>query len=54
MFAYDCKNCKQFTILGYVNELGEHFCSKECYKEYCEKNNYKPNLDKLIEIKGAE
>ena len=45
MLAYECKNCKQFHISGYVNEYNEHFCSKECYLEYRylkyrEKNGY--------------
>ena len=51
MLAYVCKNCGQVTVLGYVNEYNEHFCTKECYKRYCEKHGYDLNLDKLAQIK---
>ena len=40
MLAYMCKYCGQFTILGYENDYDEHFCSLECYKKYCNKNDY--------------
>lgn len=50
MLAYMCKNCKQFTVLGMVNEYDEHFCDEECYKEYCERHGYGIHMDKLIQI----
>lgn len=49
--VYVCKNCKQMTIWGCVNEYDEHFCSKECYEKYCEKNDYEPHIEKLSFIK---
>lgn len=53
MLAYDCENCKQITVLGYVNEFNEHFCDERCYLEYCEKNHFEPHLDKLQLVKNA-
>lgn len=53
MLAYDCKNCKQITVLGYVNEFNEHFCDKRCYLEYCEKNHFEPYLDRLQLVKNV-
>lgn len=50
MLAYMCKHCGQFTILGYVNEFEEHFCTKECYEKFCENNHYAIHLDRLKEI----
>lgn len=50
MLTYMCKNCGQFTILGYINEFGEHFCDKECYEKYCEKHRYISHLDELKEL----
>ncbi|MDE6946269.1 MAG: hypothetical protein K2P14_03680 [Anaeroplasmataceae bacterium] len=52
MLAYNCKNCKKVTILGYRNEFNEHFCDERCYLEYCEKHHYMPHLDRLKQIKN--
>lgn len=51
MLAYDCKRCKKITIGGYINEYDEHFCSKKCYKLYCDINGYEVHLEKLKQIK---
>jgi hypothetical protein len=40
LLAHMCKYCGQFTLLGYVNDYDEHFCSQECYEKYCNKNDY--------------
>lgn len=53
MLAYMCKNCRQFTTLGYVNKFNEHFCSQECYKKYCEKNNYEYNPEDIKLVENA-
>ena len=53
MLAYICKNCELFTVLGYVNEYHEHFCTIECYEEYCRKNNYTYNPDNLKLVRNA-
>lgn len=50
MLAYVCKNCGQFTVLGYVNEFDEHFCNQDCYEKFCEKNHYAIHLDRLKEM----
>lgn len=52
MLAYTCKNCKKIILWGCFNEYNEHFCGKECYKKYCEKNNYEAHEEKLSYIKG--
>lgn len=51
MLAYECKNCKQIHIWGCENEYDEHFCSKECYLKYCEKNGYTAHPEVLKFIK---
>lgn len=51
LVVYECKQCGQVTITGYINEYDEHFCSKTCYKNYCRDHNYMTNLEKLKEIK---
>lgn len=48
MLVYRCKQCKKFTIAGYINEYEEHFCSHKCYKFYCNIHGYEPHLEKLI------
>ena len=52
MLAYDCENCKQIILWGSINENNQHFCDEKCYEEYCKKNGYKPNFDKLYKIKS--
>lgn len=52
MLAYNCKQCKQFTVAGYINELNEHFCSEKCYKSYCEINGYNLNWNNLKRVKS--
>ena len=52
MLAYSCENCRQIILWGCANEFGQHFCDKKCYEEYCKKNNYEPDLNKLYKIKG--
>ena len=37
ILADKCKQCGQFTFLGYINEYNERFCTKECYAKYCKK-----------------
>ena len=51
MLAYDCENCKKIYFGGFVNEFNQHFCSKRCYIKYCQKHNYKPNLNNLQKLK---
>lgn len=50
MLTYMCKNCGRFTITPLTNEFNEYFCSKECYKKYCEKYNYTIHLNKLKKV----
>lgn len=52
MLAYQCKKCGKFTVLGYENGYGEHFCSHYCYKKYCEENNYTYRLKDITQIKN--
>ena len=55
MLAYGCKKCGQIFIFGgYKNEFEEYFCSKECYKKYCENNNYISDFKKLKRIDYIE
>lgn len=53
MLAYTCENCKKIMFGGYENEYYEWFCSIKCYKKYCKKNNYKPDVNILTKIKTA-
>lgn len=53
MLAYTCKQCGKFTVLGYENGYDEHFCSHDCYKKYCEKNNYTYRPEDITQIKNA-
>lgn len=54
MVAYVCRNCKEFTILGFVNEYNEHFCTKECYEAYCKKHEYGVHWDKLLSMEDLK
>lgn len=47
MLAYMCRHCGQFTICGIRNEFNEHFCTKKCYIDYCDKFHYAVHLDRL-------
>lgn len=53
MLAYMCKYCGQFTVLGYVNNYDEHFCSQECYEKYCNKNGYTYDPNDIKIVKNA-
>ena len=50
MIVHMCKKCGQFTLLGYKNAYGEYFCDQECYRKYCEINNYSYVPSSLTQI----
>lgn len=52
MRAYKCQNCGRLIVWGAINKYEEHFCDKECYLKYCEKNKYEPHIEELSYIKG--
>lgn len=54
MLAYKCRNCGKFTINPLVNEFNEHFCNKNCYKNFCERKHYAIHLDRLKEVNYVE
>jgi hypothetical protein len=47
MLVYECKQCGQFTIHGFKNEYGEHFCRESCYDVYCATHGYEAHHEKL-------
>lgn len=54
MLAIRCIQCGQFSILGYENEFGEHFCSEDCYKWHCLDNGYLVSMDKFKPIEALQ
>jgi hypothetical protein len=50
MLAYDCKQCKTISIMGYKNEYNEFFCSVKCYELYCAIHGYDADVSKLQPI----
>ena len=54
LMMYLCKQCGQFSLLGYVNEHKEHFCSQRCYERYCMQHGYTPHSERLMLFKNEE
>ena len=52
MIAHACKNCGQITLVPLVNKFNEYFCCENCYKKYCERNNYEVHTEELKLIKN--
>lgn len=52
MLAIRCEHCDQFSLIGYENEYGEHFCSKECYTFHCVDNHSEIDLNKIKPIEN--
>lgn len=53
MLVYECEQCGQLTIGGFVNEYGEHFCREKCYQDYCDMYDYEAHPEKLEQVKTA-
>lgn len=52
MLVYNCKNCGKLVITALENEFNEHFCTYDCYKKYCTKNNYETHLENLKSVRN--
>lgn len=52
MLAIRCEHCDQFSFIGYENEYGEHFCSKECYTFHCIDHHSEIDLNKIKPIEN--
>ena len=44
---YECKNYKQLSWFGLINEFGELFCNESCYEQYCTEHGYEFHPEKL-------
>lgn len=51
MLIYKCKNCGKLLIGGVANEFDERFCRAKCYEDYCKRNHYVADFDKLKVVK---